>query len=221
MSLNGQAMEDCGCGGTRVLRQVTANDFKPCSQRNVRHVEPSGTRRLFGALVLPPVSGNGKARNRRISDAGVRAIAILEGYCEHPYNDTRQNATIGFGHLLHYGPVTPADRRRWGSISLAEAEQLLRRDIEVYADGVRALVKVPVTQSQFDALVSFTFNEGAGGLAGSDALKDLNARRYNRVPDDFLHFDVHDTALQARHRKEGAIFRGKYPTGKPAKYCPN
>lgn len=152
------------------------------------------------------------ARKRRISTRGVHAIAHFEGFVNHPYPDYYGNATIGYGHKLHDGPVTDADRRKWGTITRAEGEKILRGDIAKAAAAVRHLVKVPLKQSQFDALVSFTFVEGAHGLAISDALKDLNARRYNRVSGDFLHFDRHNPGLQNRHRAEAAMFaHGVYP----------
>jgi lysozyme len=157
------------------------------------------------------------ARRREISKAGIHAIEHFEGFVNHPYSDNPRHpqegyATIGYGHLLHKGPVAPADWQKWGTISRVEGEVILRRDIRSAVTAVKKLVKVLLTQAQFDALVSFTFNVGPGGLAISDALKDLNAKHYDRVPGDFLHFDTHNPGLQNRHRAEGMMFaHGVYP----------
>jgi GH24 family phage-related lysozyme (muramidase) len=70
---------------------------------------------------------------------------------------------------------------------------------------------VPLKQWEFDALVSFAYVEGYGGLQQSNALKDLNKRRYDRVPADFLRYDRRSVGLQNRHRNEGLMFsRGIY-----------
>ena len=82
------------------------------------------------------------------------------GFCATPCNDPAEppNATIGFGHELHSGPVTQADIERWGTISRAEAEQILRRDLSNFEDEVNREVRIPINQNQFDAMVSLAFN---------------------------------------------------------------
>ncbi len=62
------------------------------------------------------------------------------------------------------------------SLTADQEKALLSRTVEPYAAKVRDLVKVPVTQNQFDALVSFAYNIGTGkdGFAGSTALSRLN-----------------------------------------------
>jgi len=59
---------------------------------------------------------------------------------------------------------------------------LLRTDIVKYETAVNNNVKVSLTQSQFDALVSFTYNIGTGGFKSSSALKELNKGNYDVVP---------------------------------------
>ncbi|MDQ3936626.1 MAG: glycoside hydrolase family protein [Actinomycetota bacterium] len=118
----------------------------------------------------------------RISDEGLALIAEFEGFVDHPYNDAAGHATIGFGHLLHHGPVTAEDRRRWGKMSHADGLKLLRSDIRSRERAVDAAVKVPLTQNQFDALVSFVYNLGEGALRQSTLLKKLNAGNYDAVP---------------------------------------
>lgn len=51
-----------------------------------------------------------------VSMKTTRFVATFEGFLTCPYNDPAGHATIGYGHLLHYGGVTKKDRKRWGGI---------------------------------------------------------------------------------------------------------
>lgn len=66
-----------------------------------------------------------------------------------------------------------------GTITEGQALLLLEADITDAEDAVNELVTVPLSQSQFDALVDFTFNLGREALEGSTLLDDLNEGRYN------------------------------------------
>lgn len=105
------------------------------------------------------------ASPRFLSERGARFIADFEGWVDHPYNDPARNATIGYGHLLHYGEVTEADWHRWGHISKAQGLRLLQLDATTAEDAVYGRVRPHfVLQNRFDALVSFVFNLGSGIL---------------------------------------------------------
>lgn len=186
----------------------------PITPQQVAHGLDEGARPAGGADEPPkaPIEAKQPAVRRTTSPRGLHAIERFEGFRARPYNDRAGNATIGYGHLLHHGPVTAEDVRRWGVITPSEGTKLLHGDIATAVKAVHEVVHVPLTQSQFDALVSFTFNVGGHGLAISDALKDLNAGHYGRVPGDLLHFDRGVPGLQSRHRTEGLMFsRGIYP----------
>lgn len=75
--------------------------------------------------------------------------------------------TIGYGH---YGSEVGANQ----TITESEAETLLRSDMKVFEDAVNNAVKVDISQSQFDALVSLAYNIGVGAIAESDTMKYLN-----------------------------------------------
>lgn len=110
------------------------------------------------------------------SQVAVDLLVHFEGFRPIAYKPVPQEEhwTIGFGH---YGPdVDPGD-----SITRKEARRLLRRDMTTAEGAVRRLVKVPISQGEFDALVSFTFNCGAGALAGSTLLRKLNKGRHRRA----------------------------------------
>ena len=76
--------------------------------------------------------------------------------------------TIGYGHT---GP----DVHPGLTITQQQAENLLARDIQTASDAVNRLVKYHLKQEEFDALVDFTYNCGAGNLKISTLLKKVNA----------------------------------------------
>jgi len=103
----------------------------------------------------------------RLSERGARFIGHFEGWRDKPYNDPTNNATIGFGHLLHMGPVTAHDNAEWGTITMKRGIQLLQHDAGVAVTALGHYISRPLQQWQVDALVSFAFNCGGGALSGS------------------------------------------------------
>lgn len=103
----------------------------------------------------------------RCTPAGVAFIARHEGMRTAPYNDAASppNATIGIGHMIHRGPVTPADRERYAHYTVADALAQLHADLATVEAGVRD-IGVPLRPWEFDALCSFAFNCGVGALWG-------------------------------------------------------
>lgn len=112
-----------------------------------------------------------------LGDKGSQLIKMFEGLKLNAYRCPAGVLTIGYGHTKG---VKEGD-----SISLEEAERLFRKDIEIYEDAVVNAVIVPLNQNQFDALVSFTYNLGAGNLRSSTLLKKLNEGDYLAAADQF------------------------------------
>lgn len=109
--------------------------------------------------------------NMQISIAGLSAIKGHEGFRPYVYKDSAGRDTIGYGHLI--GPL-----ESFSSVTEQEASRLLAQDVATAEAAVNRLVKVPLNQSQFDALVSFVYNVGAGAFSRSTMLRKLNAGDY-------------------------------------------
>ena len=117
----------------------------------------------------------------QISQDGINLIKGFEGCRYTAYQDSAGVWTIGYGHtakVFEGMRITPD-----------EAMQYLTEDLIEYENYVSHYVTVPLTQHQFDALVSFTYNLGPGTLARSDLLAVLNAGQYDNAADMFTEYD--------------------------------
>ena len=74
-------------------------------------------------------------------------------------------------------------------ITEEQADALLLRDVAIAESAVSRLVRVPLTQAQFDALVDFVFNLGGSRFAASSLLVDLNAGKYDDAAQQLLAWD--------------------------------
>lgn len=108
----------------------------------------------------------------RTSAAGRKAIAQHEGTKLTAYVDSVGVLTIGVGHTSAAGPPVV---KKGMKITAAECDEILARDLAAVETDVNRLVKVPITQNQFDALVSLVFNIGGTAFRKSSLLRKLNA----------------------------------------------
>lgn len=140
--------------------------------------------------------------NLAYSREGLRLTELFEGDVLTAYQDQRGVWTIGYGHTegVHPGQT----------ITQAEAEALLAADIESAVRTVNETVRVKVTQAQFDALVDFAFNVGAGSFRRSTLLKEINAGEFPEAAAQFNLWDhcggVVNAGLLRRRRAEAAEF---------------
>jgi len=116
----------------------------------------------------------------KTSANGLAFIEREEGNILHVYVDQVGVQTIGVGHALKKGESFP------GGITHEQSIQLLAADVSLAEAAINDAVKVPLTQNQFDSLVSFTFNLGTGALRSSTLLKLLNAGDVKGAADEFL-----------------------------------
>lgn len=115
-----------------------------------------------------------------LSQKGLDLIKGFEGLRLEAYKavSTEKYWTIGYGH---YG----SDVKQGEKITQERAEELLKQDVKKFVDGVNNLVKVPITQNNFDALVSFAYNVGLGALGRSDLLDYINRGQANIASYEF------------------------------------
>ncbi len=116
----------------------------------------------------------------RTSDRGIALIKEFESLRLAPYHDAAGYPTVGYGHLLSMDKW--ADLKQWPAITEEKADALLRSDTVNSERAVERFISAPLTQGQFDALVSFTFNLGVGALQASTLRRVLNLRDYPEVP---------------------------------------
>lgn len=138
------------------------------------------------------------------SQKGLDLIKSFEGLRLSAYKDVVGVVTIGYG--------TTSGVKMGDTITKERAEELLREDVKRFEDQVMRLVKVRLTQGQFDALVSFIYNLGAGNLSNSTLLRLLNAGDYAGAAAQFERWNKAGgktlAGLVRRRAAERALFEG-------------
>lgn len=190
--------------GTTVAKLAALNHIANPNVISVGQVLqiPSGSSAPAPAPTSPttPSGGSHPAAGLSISGSGLHMIEQFEGLRLNAYQDSGGVWTIGYGHT---GGV-----RAGQHITQAQAEQYLASDVGWAQNAVRNNVHVPLTQHQFDALVSLTYNLGPNGYG--TLLNHLNAGNYAQAQQDF-HLYVHAggqvlQGLVNRRNQEAALF---------------
>jgi lysozyme len=150
----------------------------------------------------------------RLSDNGALLIKDFEGLRLDAYRDSAGVWTIGYGSTRYHDgkAVMPGDRLA----NEEQADALFRNTLGQYEEAVNRHITVPISQNQFNALVSFAYNEGTGALAGSTLVKKLNAGDYqgaaaqflvwNKITDPKTGLKVVCPDLNARRKQERQLF---------------
>ena len=110
-----------------------------------------------------------EGKHEAIGDGRYRAYQCVVGYKNgKPIYDGKWTIYTGLTNDVHEGMI----------VTEAEGEAMFRRELTRFEAAVNKLVKVPLSQAQFDSLVSFAFNCGETALARSTLLKKLNRGNY-------------------------------------------
>lgn len=149
---------------------------------------------------------------RQISAEGIKFIAKHEGFRANAYPDPGSKDgtpwTIGYGHTKG---VKKGDK-----VTRAEAERLLKQDI-AWAEREVNKLNADLNQSQYDALVSFTFNVGAAGARRSSAFREAKRGRHDLVPGKLMLWIKNDgkvmQGLINRRTAEAKLYAAKEPVG--------
>ena len=159
-----------------------------------------------------------------VSKKGLAELIHSEAITTQKYKDSAGVWTIGIGFTQ--AVVKGLNRRPSKHVmSLEEVFTIYKRGIEVYADGVRKMLKVKVSQHMFDGLVSFAYNIGVGGARKSSLVKAINRGEDNEKVLKSLLFRwnkirrngklVASKGLMNRRKKEAAVmFGGRYSNKK-------
>ena len=148
---------------------------------------------------------------RPVPDAGVALVKAFEGCRLTPYRDAIGLWTIGWGHLVsrdrEAAPPAP--------ITQEEADALLAADLARMAAAVARLLPVPLTDGQYGAVVSFTFNLGAGNLQTSALRRKILRGDHHAVPGQLMRWvhagGVKLAGLARRRAAEAAMYAGGQP----------
>ncbi|HEY0006640.1 MAG TPA: lysozyme [Pyrinomonadaceae bacterium] len=164
---------------------------------------------------------------REINQAGLDLIKSFEGLVDGDPSTVNLDAyidpvgiwTIGWGHAIVVGgeflrgAQNKAKARALypGGITLSQAEALLRADLMDTCRDVEAAVTVPITDNQFAALVSFTFNLGIGNLRKSTLLRLVNEKQFDAAAGEFQKWNKAGgrvlPGLTRRRQAEATLFR--------------
>ena len=119
----------------------------------------------------------------KIGNKGVSLIKEFEGLRLRAYDDGIGVWTVGIGTIRY-----PNGKRvqKGDVITESQAEEYLKHDLNNFEKTVNEVVKVPLTQNQYDAIVSLTYNIGATAFSRSTLLKRLNNKDYKGAADQFL-----------------------------------
>ena len=147
------------------------------------------------------------AENLKTSESMIAVIKKFEGLRLKAYKCPAGVYTIGYGHTENVN----AD----SEISELMADQILRKDLQKFENSIKKLVKVQLSQCQFDALVSLVFNIGATNFKNSTLLKYLNNGEYSLAAEQFERWIYSNgkklDGLLTRRKAEKEIFlHGKY-----------
>ena len=178
--------------------------------------EPNETTTLVAAATA--AGSPSPAWDGSVPPAATAVVKRIEGFFATPYDDNGAKPggtwTIGYGTIVDASghPVTPMTP----PITEADAELLLRRDMEGAARDVRLRVKVSLAICEAAALISWTYNLGGGSLGKSTMLTRINANMKADVPAEMRNWINQEgkplVGLLRRRWAEAAIFVGIDPT---------
>jgi lysozyme len=154
-----------------------------------------------------------------VSPKALKVIKHHEGLRFNPYRCPARLWTIGVGHVLYPEqgklkiddrdgfPLRPEDDRKF---TMDEVDAILAADLQRFERGVEKFVSVTLTQGEFDALVSFSFNVGLGTLQRSTLRAKLNRNDKDGAADELLKYCLAGgkilKGLQNRRIDERAMF---------------
>jgi lysozyme len=197
--------------------QITAVEGTDLEQMHDTHIH-------MAPRALIPLPARPWIGATRASRKGLDFLVRQEGVRRWAYNDSQGHATFGVGHLIHLGPVTEEDRRRWGTpahpkpmtfvlevlrVDLRPREAAVRR-----ATGASRVGKRRLHPHEFDACLSLCFNIGEGAFEQSSVARHIREGRghghFKAAALAFLMWDRPPELLPRRKREQALFLHGRY-----------
>jgi len=143
----------------------------------------------------------------KTSKKGLEHIIKWEGLVLKSYICPAGKPTIGVGHVILPG-------ENYQEITKEQALKILAKDVQRFENAIKKHITTPLNQNQFDALVSFIFNTGEGGIINTGLQRAINSRNFDSVPkklEEWSRFRVGgvlriNKGLLNRRKSEGQLF---------------
>lgn len=136
-----------------------------------------------------------------IKQSTFKLIKQFEGVSKTPYDDGFGNYTIGVGH--HIKPDEA--HLYYSTLTTKQVDTLLKRDMAPCERVIKDEVGHPLTQGQFDALMSLCFNIGKDNFARSEVMRHLNRGNYHKAAQAMLNWN-RPQELVPRRKHEAKLF---------------
>lgn len=142
-----------------------------------------------------------------VTDSTLEFIKSWEKFDSKAYNDGFGNLTIGYGFTRYIFP----DLKKGDTITREEADEKLFNILKnKYERFIHDSVKVPISQEQFDALISWAYNVGKSAAGRSTLLSNLNNQNYMDAASEFIRWNKvagqPALGLTRRREKEKSLF---------------
>ena len=154
-----------------------------------------------------------------VSDKAIKMIQHNEGVRQKPYRCPAKLWTVGVGHVLYPAQgklkiedrmgieLLPEDNR---TFTMGEVDGILKSDLARFERGVATLLPVSLTQGEFDACVSFSFNVGLGTLQRSTFRQKIIRGDKEGASEELMKYCMAGgkilKGLQNRRKDEKALF---------------
>ena len=155
-------------------------------------------------MYLTMISPDSKKPDIGIKQSTIYLIKQFEGLRHTAYDDGYGNMTIGVGHLIKPNE----EKLYYTTLSTKQAHKLLEHDMRPCERTIDSRVTSPLTQHQFDALMSFCHNVGPDKFAGSNVVMHLNRQNYKKAGDALLTWNKPAELINRRQKERRLFLKG-------------
>ncbi|HEX9956502.1 MAG TPA: D-Ala-D-Ala carboxypeptidase family metallohydrolase [Fibrella sp.] len=220
LGINGQAIDNALVGRvSQGVRQAVGSAYRDRYEQAKRGESQAQSQSRWRDISPVEFAHPFGINNLSISESGINFIKQFEGFRANLYNDPVGHCTIGYGHLVHQGNCNGSESAEFkAGLTEARATELMRETLRPFEASVNVGTTVTLTQTQFDSLVSFSYNVGSVAFRGSTLLKLLNKGDYAAVPTELRKWingggKVLPGLVRRRDAEANLFTSGSYSTG--------